>query len=79
MKSVVQARILSASSVVVWNGEKKLQIVENRVWRQIVGVNTVNGRDRKINFKFEQHIFRTSSELFKTIDKRMNRKSRSKR
>ena len=38
-KSVVQPMIVNASSVVVWNGEekKKLQRVENRVLRQILG------------------------------------------
>ena len=50
-KSVVKPRILNASPVIVWSGEekKKLQRVENRVWRQIPGapaytpVVTLNG------------------------------------
>ena len=40
-KSVVQPRVLNASSVVVWSGEEKekekFARVENRVWRQIPG------------------------------------------
>ena len=39
-KSVVQPRVLSASSVVAWSRQEKakLQVVENRVWRHILGV-----------------------------------------
>ena len=40
LKSVLQPRILNASSVVVWSGEeKKSQRVENRVWMQILGAS----------------------------------------
>ena len=63
-KSVVQPRTLNASSFIAWCREerKKLQIVENRVWRQIlrapvytpvaalygeIGASTVEGRDRR--------------------------------
>ena len=64
---MVQARILNSSSVIIWSREeKKLQIVENRVWRQIleapvytpvaalylkIGASTVEGRERKITLK----------------------------
>ena len=79
-KSVVQPRVLSASSVVVWSRQEKakLQVVENRVWRQIlgapiytpvaalpeeIGASTVEGRDRKIKLGFGCYLFKTGNRL----------------
>ena len=69
-KSVVQPRVLSAAAVVVWTKDerKRLQRVENRVWRQIlgapiytpvaalqgeIGASSVEGRDMKMKAKLE--------------------------
>ena len=72
--------MLSASSVVVWSRQEKakLQVVENRVWGQIlgapmytpvaalqgeVGESTVEGRDRKIKLGFGRYMFKTRNGL----------------
>ena len=87
-KSVVQPRVLSASSVVVWSRQEKakLQVVENRVWRQIlgapmytpvaalqgeIGASTVEGRDRKIKLGFGLYMFKTGNGLLRAIFRRM--------
>ena len=77
-KSVVQPGVLSASSVVVWSWQEKakLQVVENRVSRQIlreamytsvaalqgeIAASMVEGRDRKIKLRFGRHMFKTGN------------------
>ena len=71
-KSVVQPRVWSAAAVVMWTKEerKQLQIVENRVWRQIlgapiytpvaalqgeIGVSSMEGRDMKMQLKLANY------------------------
>ena len=83
-KSVVQPRVLNAASVVVWSREekKRLQIVENKVWRQIlgapmytpvaalqgeVGASTVEGRAMKIKLSFARYMTKTSNGLLAAI------------
>ena len=77
----MQPRILNASSALVRSREerKKLQLVENRVWRHIlgsqvytpasgsvtweIGASIVEGRDRKMKLGFRPCMFRTSNGL----------------
>ena len=61
-KSVVQPRVLSATAVMVWMGGEveRMQRVENKVWRQILGAlgysSGTAGRDRSINCSVDRSI-----------------------
>ena len=92
-KSVVQPRVLSAAAVVMWTKEerKQLQIVENRVWRQIlgapiytpvgalqgeIGVSSVEGWDIKMKLKFANYMENTSNGLLAAIFKKLTSEAR---
>ena len=80
--------MLSASSVELWSRQEraKLQVLENRVWRQIlgspmytsmaalqgdIGASAVEGRDKNIKLGFKRYIFKTGNGLLKAIFQRM--------
>ena len=92
----MQPKIFNAHSLIVWSRKKskKLQIVENKVWRQILGepvftlvaalyrkirVSTVERRDRKIKLRFGLYMSRTSNGIWKAIFGRMSRESKPRR
>ena len=67
-------------------GKAKLQVVENRVWRQIfrctnvytdgivaggVGASIVEGRDRKIKLGFGRYMLKTKNWLLRAIFRRV--------
>ena len=56
-KSVLQPRMINASSVVVWSRQEKAP--------------TVEGRDRKIKLGFRRYMFKTGNGLMKAIFQRM--------
>jgi hypothetical protein len=83
-KSVVLPSILHASAAIIWNDgeQEKLQIIENGVWRQIlgapsyaavatlqgdVGASTVIARDMRVKLLYYKHLIDTKNELLKEV------------
>ena len=86
------AKVLSATAVMVWTGGEveRMQLVENKVWRQIlgalgytpiaalqgeIGASTVKRRDMKIKITFVQFMFRTRNGLLEGIFRKDKKKN----
>ena len=88
-KSVVQSKDSECEfcGCVEWGREKKLQRVENKVWKHQciehgvstlfgeIGASTVYRRDRMIKLGFGQYMLRTSNGLLSAIIGRMKGES----
>ena len=92
---MVQPRVLSAAAVVVWRKEerKRLQMVENRVWRQIlvspiytpvaalreeIGASSVEGSDMKMKLKFANYMSNASNGFLAGIFRKLTSEARPK-
>jgi len=83
-KSVVLQKVLTGSELVEWRVEdkKSMQVIENKVWRQIlgaplyapivalrgeVGAASVESRDRRIKLLFGRFLSNTENEMVREI------------